>query len=113
MTETLSLMGKANVYADISVMDVIAGPAYLRSTLRLWLSSWPAKVMFGTDAADAAPLMGWDQLAAAASHNARRALSDVLGAMVRDQEITAGRARELARMVMRENAMAAYRLSGK
>ena len=113
VTETLGLLGKANVYADISVMDVIAGPAYLRSTLRLWLSSWPAKVMFGTDAADAAPLMGWDQLAAAASHNARRALSDALGAMVRDQEITAGRARELARMVMRENAMAAYRLSGK
>ena len=113
VTETLSLMGKANVYADISVMDVIAGPADLAGTLRLWLTSWPTKVMFGTDAADAAPLVGWDQLAGVASRNARRALSAALGAMVRDREITAERAKQLARMVMRENAIVAYRLDNK
>ncbi len=113
VTETFSLMGKANVYADISVMDVIAGPADLAGTLRLWLTSWPTKVMFGTDAADATPLVGWDQLAGVASRNARRALSAALGAMVQDREITAERAKQLARMVMRENAIAAYRLDHK
>jgi len=34
-----------------------------------------------------------------------------LTAMVRDGEITPERARELARMVMRENALKAYKLS--
>ena len=111
--ETMSLLGRANVYADISLMDQIAEPAALSRTLRMWLAAWPAKVMFGTDAFDGGVQQGWEQVAWVASHNARRGLSDALTGMVRDHEITGDRAKQLARMVLRDNAMVAYRLTDK
>jgi uncharacterized protein len=111
--ETMSQLAKHNVYADISMMDQLAEPAALTRTLRMWLAAWPEKVMFGTDAFDAGAGQGWEQVAWVASHNARHALSDALTGMVRDGEITTARAQELARMVLRENAKAAYQLGGK
>lgn len=113
VAETLSLLAKRNVYADISMMDQLAEPAALTRALRMWLAEWPEKVMFGTDAFDAGAGQGWEQVAWVASHNARRALRDALTGMVRDGEITTPRAHELARMVLRENAKVAYQLSGK
>jgi predicted TIM-barrel fold metal-dependent hydrolase len=110
VAEMMSLLGKPNVYADVSVMDQIAGRADLAATIRTWLTSWPEKVLFGTDAFDGGAVQGWEQVAWVATHNARRALSDALDGMVRDGEITVERARRLARMVIRDNAAAAYRL---
>ena len=106
----MSLLGKANVYADISLMGQIAEPAALARTLRTWLAAWPEKVLFGTDAFDGGVRQGWEQVAWVASHNARRGLSDALAGMVRDNEVTVARAKELARMVLRDNAISAYRL---
>lgn len=111
--ETLELLSRPNAYADISMMDLIAEPRALASTLRTWLAAWPEKVMFGTDAFDGGDTQGWEQVAWVASRNARRALIDALGGMVRDSELTIPRARQLARMVMRENAMAVYRLAAR
>ena len=111
--ETLGLLAKPNVYADISMMDQLAEPAALSRTLRMWLAVWPEKVMFGTDAFDGGVQQGWEQVGWVASHNARRALADALGGMVRDNEITGVRARELARMVLHDNAVAAYHLNEK
>jgi hypothetical protein len=66
--------------------------------------------MFGTDAFDGGDAQGWEQVAWVASHNARVALTAALTWMMRDGEITADRAKEIARMVLRENAVKAYRL---
>jgi len=111
--ETMSLLAKANVFADISLMDQVAGQQDLSRTLRMWLTAWPEKVLFGTDAFDGGAQQGWEQVAWVASHNARRALGDALAGMVRDDEATLERAKELARMVLRENAATAYRLGGR
>jgi predicted TIM-barrel fold metal-dependent hydrolase len=108
--ETMSQLAKPNVYADISMMDQIAEPAALSATLRMWLAAWPEKVLFGTDAFESGPQQGWEQVAWVASRNARAGLADALTGMVRDHEVSAARAKELARMVLRENALAAYRL---
>jgi predicted TIM-barrel fold metal-dependent hydrolase len=111
--ETQALHAKPNVYADISMMDQLAEPAALARTLRMWLAVWPEKVMFGTDAFDGGVQQGWEQVGWVATHNARRALADALSGMVRDNEITGTRARELARMVLHDNAVAVYRLNEK
>jgi predicted TIM-barrel fold metal-dependent hydrolase len=110
--ETLGLLLKPNVYTDISMMDQLAEPSAVAGTLRLWLSIYPEKVLFGTDAFDGGPEQGWEQVAWVATRNARRALTEALSGMVRDGEISPERARDLARMVMRENAERAYRLGG-
>ncbi len=108
--ETLAMLAKPNVYADISMMDLIGEPGALVHTLRLWLNEWPEKVMYGSDAFDGGNGQGWDQLAWIASRNARWVLTGALGGMVQDGEISEVRAMELARMVLRDNAVKVYGL---
>ena len=108
--ETMALIGKPNVYADISMMDLLAEPHSLANALRMWLGEWPEKVMFGSDAFDGGDAQGWEQVTWVASRTARGALAKALTGMVRDREISADRARVLARMVLRDNAVTAYHL---
>jgi uncharacterized protein len=108
--ETQGLLGKPNVYADISMMDDILSPTTLAAVLRQWMGEWPDKVLFGTDAFDGGAEQGWEQVAWVASTTARRALAIALTGMMRDGEITRDRAQTLARMVLRENAAAVYGL---
>jgi hypothetical protein len=111
--ETEAMLGKPNVYTDISMMDQILGAAELAQVLRQWLSRWPDKVLFGTDAFEGGPDQGWEEGAYVAALTARRALGMALTGMLRDGEIDAARARALARMVLRGNAEALYHLDGR
>jgi uncharacterized protein len=108
--ETEAMLGKPNVYADISMMDLILEPAELAEVLRHWLARWPDKVLFGTDAFDGGPAQPWEEGAVVAVTTARRALGMALTAMLRDGDISMVRARQLARMVLRDNALSLYRL---
>ena len=108
--ETQGLLAKPNVYADISMMDVILPPARLAGVLRQWLTEWPDKVLFGSDGFDGGLEQGWEQVTWVGTMTARRGLAMALTGMLRDGEITRMRAEQLARMVMRENAMTAYEL---
>ena len=108
--ETIAQLKKPNVYADISMMDQLADSAQLSNALRMLLKSAPQKVMFGTDAFDGGALQGWEQVGWVASRNARQALRDMLIAMVDENEISRQRARQLARMILRDNAIAVYQL---
>jgi hypothetical protein len=108
VNETQSLLAKPNVYTDISMMDVLLSPTELARVLRQWLGEYPDKVMYGSDAFDGGATQGWEQVAWVASNTARRGLAIALTGMMRDGEITRTRAEQLARMVLRDNAFAAY-----
>ncbi len=108
--ETQALLGKPNVYADISMMDQMLSPTILAGVLRQWLGEWPDKVLFGTDAFDGGLEQGWEQGAWVGSTTARRALAIALTGMMRDGEVTRDRAQALARLVLRENAATVYGL---
>ena len=110
VTHTLSLMAKGNVYADISMMDIVGEPSQVASALRLWLNEYPDRVLFGTDAFDGGKDQSWEAGAYLGAASARRALGLALTGMLRDRVITRERAEQLARMVMRENAVALYGL---
>jgi predicted TIM-barrel fold metal-dependent hydrolase len=105
-----SMLSKPNVYADISMMVLVAEPRELANTLRSWLTAWPEKVLFGTDAFDGGPDQGWEEVAYLGTSTARRALALALTGMMRDGEIDRARGEELARMVLRENAVKLYGL---
>jgi uncharacterized protein len=109
--ETQGLLSKPNVYADISMMDLVLPATGLAGVLRQWLGEWPDKVLFGTDAFDGGVEQGWEQVAWVASTTARRALAIALTGMMRDGEISRDRADALARMVLRENVAAVYGLT--
>ncbi len=108
--ETEAMLSKPNVYTDISMIDQMLGAAELAQVLRAWLTRWPDKVLFGTDAFEGGPTQGWEQGAIVAATTARRALGIALTAMLRDREIDMARARSLARMVLRDNARVLYHL---
>jgi uncharacterized protein len=108
--ETQALLAKPNVYTDISAMDLILPATGLAGVLRQWLTEFPDKVLFGSDAFDGGAEQGWEQVAWVGSVTARQALAIALTGMLRDGEIGRERAQALARMVLRENAIAVYGL---
>jgi predicted TIM-barrel fold metal-dependent hydrolase len=106
------LLGKPNVYADFSAQTFLFSPRVLSDTLRYWLTLYPDKVLFGTDLFPGSPEIDWEEYGWQTTTTARHALAIALTGMVRDEEITRERAAEIARLVMRENALKLYGLEG-
>jgi uncharacterized protein len=71
---------------------------------------YPEKVLFGTDSSPGPPESNWEEGGWLASSTARQALEIALTGMVHDNEISRDRATEIARMVLRENAIKLYKL---
>lgn len=106
--EVTVLIAKPNVYADFSEQDALIPPRALSAVLREWLEWYPEKVLYGTDLAPGPPERDWDVIGYSTNQTARKALAIALTGMINDGEITRERALELARMVLRENAMKLY-----
>jgi len=107
---TGALFARPNVYADFSVMPQFYSPTMLAGILRQWLTEYPEKVLFGTDAFALGPDAGWEMSAWLASTTARRGLAIALTGMINDDEITRARTEEIAAMVLRTNAAQLYKL---
>ena len=108
--EISALVSKPNVYADFSEQDALLPPRALSEVLRDWLEWYPEKILYGTDLAPGPPEQDWDVIGYSTNQTARRALAIALTGMVKDGEITRDRALELARMVLRGNAIKLYGL---
>ena len=106
--EAAALILKPNVYVDMSGLDYLTYPAEAARAIRLYLESVPYRVLYGSDASPFSKDVGWEETAWIGSHYGRLALGVALTGMLRDGEITADRAKELAHMVMRENARQLY-----
>lgn len=105
---------KPNVYADFSAQTFLRSPRALSETLRAWLEWYPEKVLFGSDTYPDSNtrLSNWEEKLWLANDSAREALAIALTGMMNDGEITRSRAIQIARMVLRENAMKLYALDG-
>jgi predicted TIM-barrel fold metal-dependent hydrolase len=104
------LLSKPNVYADFSEQDFLIPSRPLSAVIREWLEWYPEKVLYGTDLAPGPPVQDWDVIGYSTNLTARKALAIALTGMINDGEITRGRALELARMVLRGNAIRLYGL---
>jgi hypothetical protein len=107
--ETTPLLTKPNVYVDFSEQTAFNSARSVSEVLRRWLEYVPEKVMFATDAYPASKELGWEEAGLIAARTGREALGLALTGMMRDHDISADRAVELARMVMRENARRLYK----
>ena len=108
-----AMLWKPNVYVDTSLMTLAYTPAKLSEVLRGWLTQYPEKVLFGSDASAFGPDMGWELAAWIGTKNARAALALALTAMIRSGEVSRTRAEDIATMVMRTNAGKLYNLELK
>jgi hypothetical protein len=109
-----AMLDKPNTWADFSAQTFYLGTHQLAAVLRDWLSWQPEKVLFGTDAySDTdSPLTDWEEKEVLLASKARRALAIALTGMQQNGEITRERALEIARLVLRDNAMKLYGLAG-
>jgi hypothetical protein len=108
--QVAALLQKPNVYADFSFIAMALYPHAMSEMLRDWLEWNPEKVLFGTDGSTGTPELNWEETAWMAASTARQSLGAALTAMMRDGEISRERGMEMARMVLRENAIKLYGL---
>ena len=111
--EARALAYKPNVYVECSGLTFLLSVRELSEVLRSWLEFVPEKVLFGTDAFEISPEVGWADHGWLTISSARQALALALTGMMKDGEITRERALELARMVMRDNAIKLYKLKAQ
>jgi hypothetical protein len=109
--QTRMLLYKPNVYADFSAQTFLLSTRELSVVLRSWLEFVPEKVLFGTDAFEITPEVGWPEVAWLSNRSAREALAIALTGMMSDGQINRERALELARMALRDNALRLYGLT--
>ena len=107
------MLWKPNVYVDMSMLTLAYPPARLAEILRGWLTQFPEKVLFGSDAFALGPDAGWELTAWISGKNGRAALAMALTEMMRNGEVSRARAKEIATMVMRANASRLYNLGLK
>jgi uncharacterized protein len=108
-----AMTDKPNTWVDFSAQTSYLGTHQLAEVLRGWLSWHPEKVLFGSDARSDSdsPLTDWEEKEFLMTAKARRALAIALTAMMQNGEITRERAYEIARQVLRENAVKLYGLA--
>ena len=102
------LLMKPNVYTDISEQTWMTSSHHLAEVVRYWLEWYPEKVMFGTDLYPGANEFDWEEIGWQTSETGREALAIALTGMMQDGEISHDRALEIARMVLRGNALKLY-----
>jgi len=106
--EAAALILKPNVYVDFSALMYLTYPVEAARAIRLYLEAAPEKVLYATDASPFSNTIGWEETDWIGSHNGRLALGLALTGMTQDGEITVDRAKQIAHLVMRENARQLY-----
>ena len=107
--EIAPLLMKPNVYTDFSEQTWLLPTRELARTIRYWLEWYPEKVLFGTDLSPGgSPAVDWEEIGYQTTSSARDALAIALTEMMNEGEISRPRATEIARMVMRGNALKLY-----
>ena len=99
---------KPNAYLDISAFMYLGYPREASRAVRLYLEAAPQHVLYGSDASPFSDTVGWEETAWIGSRNGRLALGLALTGMLEDGEISLDRAKQIAHMVMRENARQLY-----
>ncbi len=111
--ELTNLLMKPNVYTDLSEQTWMLEPRALAAVLRDWLEAFPEKVLFGTDLFPGDGAYDWEEIGWQTAETGRTALGIALTGMMQDGEITRARAVEIARLVLRGNALKLYAWSSQ
>lgn len=106
--EMIWLTAAKNVYTDSSLMGYYVYPSELKDILKQWISLYPEKIMFGSDAFPFNDAVGAEETFWLAVRSARTAVAEALAELVAENAITETKALELARMYLHDNATNLY-----
>src|SRR3982074_1061451 len=102
------LTAAKNVYTDSSLMGYYIYPSELKNILKQWISLYPEKIMFGSDAFPFNDAVGAEETYWLAVRSGRTAVAAALAELVAEGVFTEQKAVELARMYLHDNAAHLY-----
>jgi uncharacterized protein len=102
------LTAAKNVYTDSSLMGYYVYPSELKNILKQWISLFPERVMFGSDAFPFGDAVGAEETFWLATRSARTALAAALAELVDENAFSEEKALELAHMYLHDNAAKLY-----
>ncbi len=102
------LTAAKNVYTDSSLVGYYVYPSELKNILKQWISLFPERIMFGSDAFPFNDAVGAEETFWLAARSARTAVAAALAELVAEGAFTEAKALELARMYLHDNAAKLY-----
>lgn len=102
------LTAAKNVYTDSSLMGYYVYPSELKNILKQWISLFPEKIMFASDAFPFNEAVGAEETFWLAARSARTAVAAALAELVSEGAFTEERGLELARLYLHDNAAKLY-----
>jgi hypothetical protein len=106
--EMIWLTAAKNVYTDSSLMGYYVYPSELKNILKQWISLYPEKIMFGSDAFPFNDAVGAEETFWLAARSARTAVAAALAELVAENAVTEQKALELAHLYLHDNAAKLY-----
>jgi len=102
------LTAATNVYTDSSLMGYYVYPSELKNILKQWISLFPEKIMFGSDAFPFNDAVGAEETFWLAARSARTAVAAALAELVAEGAFTEEKALEMAHLYLHDNAAKLY-----
>ncbi len=102
------LTAAKNVYTDSSLMGYYVYPSELKNILKQWISLFPDRMMFGSDAFPFNDAVGAEETFWLAARSARTSVAAALAELVAEGGFSEEKALELARMYLHDNAAHLY-----
>jgi len=102
------LTAAKNVYTDSRRECYYVYPSELKNILKQWISLYPEKIMFGSDAFPFNDAVGAEETFWVAARSARTAVAAALAELVAEGAFTEEKALELARLYLHDNAAKLY-----
>jgi hypothetical protein len=102
------LTAAKNVYTDSSLMGYYVYPSELKNILKQWISLFPERMMFGSDAFPFGDAVGAEETFWLATRSARSAIAAALAELVSEGAFSEEKALELAHMYLHDNAAKLY-----
>ncbi len=106
--EMIWMTAAKNVYTDSSLMGYYVYPSELKNILKQWISLFPDKIMFGSDAFPFNEAVGAEETFWLAVRSARTAIAAALAELVSEGAFSEEKALELAHMYLHDNAANLY-----
>ena len=106
--EMIWLTAAKNIYTDSSLMGYYVNPSELKNILKQWISLYPERMMFGSDAFPFNDAVGAEETFWLAARSARAAAAGALAELVAEGAFSEEKALELARMYLHDNAAQLY-----
>jgi predicted TIM-barrel fold metal-dependent hydrolase len=106
--EAIWLTARKNVYLDSSLTDLYLYPSEFKNVLKYWLTTYPDKVLFGSDAFPFNDALGAEEAYWLSAESSREALAAALAELISEHALSEDQALKIAHGYLHDNAAQLY-----